>query len=41
LNRIYFEFWNNERTGIYVDVITGEPLFTASVAKPATVDIPL
>src|ERR1700724_111560 len=21
------EFWNNERTGIYVDVITGEPLF--------------
>jgi peptide methionine sulfoxide reductase msrA/msrB len=23
------EFWNNERTGIYVDVITGEPLFTS------------
>jgi methionine-R-sulfoxide reductase len=22
-------FWNNERTGIYVDVITGEPLFTS------------
>jgi methionine-R-sulfoxide reductase len=21
------EFWDNERTGIYVDVITGEPLF--------------
>jgi peptide methionine sulfoxide reductase msrA/msrB len=21
------EFWNNERVGIYVDVITGEPLF--------------
>jgi peptide methionine sulfoxide reductase msrA/msrB len=21
------EFWNNQRTGIYVDVITGEPLF--------------
>ena len=21
------KFWNNERTGIYVDVITGEPLF--------------
>src|SRR5262249_884521 len=21
------EFWNNDRTGIYVDVITGEPLF--------------
>lgn len=26
------EFWNNERPGIYVDVITGEPLF-ASVDK--------
>ena len=23
------QFWNNERTGIYVDVITGEPLFTS------------
>ena len=23
------EFWNNERVGIYVDVITGEPLFTS------------
>lgn len=23
------EFWKNERTGIYVDVITGEPLFTS------------
>ena len=23
------EFWNYERTGIYVDVITGEPLFTS------------
>src|SRR5437868_15527045 len=23
------EFWNNERIGIYVDVITGEPLFTS------------
>jgi methionine-R-sulfoxide reductase len=23
------EFWNNQRTGIYVDVITGEPLFTS------------
>ena len=23
------EFWNNGRTGIYVDVITGEPLFTS------------
>lgn len=26
------EFWNNEKKGIYVDVITGEPLF-ASVDK--------
>src|SRR5262249_10394913 len=23
------QFWNNERTGIYVDVITGEPLFAS------------
>ena len=23
------QFWNNEKTGIYVDVITGEPLFTS------------
>jgi peptide methionine sulfoxide reductase msrA/msrB len=23
------DFWNNERTGIYVDVITNEPLFTS------------
>jgi methionine-R-sulfoxide reductase len=23
------EFWNNERKGLYVDVITGEPLFTS------------
>jgi methionine-R-sulfoxide reductase len=23
------EFWNNEKTGVYVDVITGEPLFTS------------
>jgi methionine-R-sulfoxide reductase len=26
------QFWNNEKTGIYVDVITGEPLF-ASIDK--------
>ena len=26
------EFWNSEKTGIYVDIITGEPLF-ASVDK--------
>src|SRR2546422_9642504 len=35
------QFWNNERTGIYVDVITGEPLFTSldkfdgGIAMPA------
>src|SRR3954468_18291414 len=23
------EYWNNERVGIYVDVITGEPLFSS------------
>ncbi len=23
------EFWDNERVGLYVDVITGEPLFTS------------
>ncbi len=23
------EFWNNDRAGLYVDVITGEPLFTS------------
>ncbi|MDQ6808665.1 MAG: peptide-methionine (R)-S-oxide reductase MsrB [Verrucomicrobiota bacterium] len=23
------EFWNNDRPGLYVDVITGEPLFTS------------
>lgn len=23
------EFWNNERAGIYVDIITGEPLFSS------------
>jgi methionine-R-sulfoxide reductase len=23
------EFWNNDRPGIYVDIITGEPLFTS------------
>jgi methionine-R-sulfoxide reductase len=44
------EFWNNERTGIYVDVITGEPLFTSldkfdsglgmpSFSKPITKDL--
>jgi methionine-R-sulfoxide reductase len=24
------EYWNNERAGIYVDIITGEPLFTST-----------
>jgi methionine-R-sulfoxide reductase len=44
------EFWNNERAGIYVDVITGEPLFTSldkyecglgipSFSKPISYDI--
>jgi methionine-R-sulfoxide reductase len=23
------EFWDNERSGVYVDVVTGEPLFTS------------
>src|SRR5215475_4052449 len=23
------EFWNSEKVGIYVDIITGEPLFTS------------
>ncbi len=27
--RFKTRYWNNERTGIYVDVITGEPLFTS------------
>src|SRR5438045_5264389 len=30
--RFQNDFWNSEKTGIYVDVITGEPLF-ASVDK--------
>jgi methionine-R-sulfoxide reductase len=24
------EFWNNEREGIYVDVVSGEPLFSST-----------
>jgi methionine-R-sulfoxide reductase len=24
------DYWNNDRTGLYVDVITGEPLFTSA-----------
>ncbi len=34
------EFWNNERTGIYVDVITGEPLFTSLDKYEAGVGLP-
>jgi methionine-R-sulfoxide reductase len=34
------EFWNNQRTGIYVDVITGEPLFTSLDKFDAGVGFP-
>jgi methionine-R-sulfoxide reductase len=34
------EFWDNERTGIYVDVITGEPLFTSLDKFDAGVGFP-
>jgi methionine-R-sulfoxide reductase len=34
------EFWNNERTGIYVDVITGEPLFTSLDKYEAGLGLP-
>ena len=34
------EFWNNERTGIYVDVITGEPLFTSLDKYDAQIGMP-
>lgn len=34
------EFWNNERTGIYVDVITGEPLFTSLDKLDASLGMP-
>ena len=33
------EFWENERAGIYVDIITGEPLFS-SVDKSRRRDRP-
>ncbi len=34
------QFWNNERTGIYVDVITGEPLFTSLDKYDAGIGVP-
>lgn len=34
------QFWNNEKTGIYVDVITGEPLFTSADKYDANVGFP-
>jgi peptide methionine sulfoxide reductase msrA/msrB len=34
------EFWNNERTGLYVDVITGEPLFTSLDKYDSGIGIP-
>jgi methionine-R-sulfoxide reductase len=34
------QFWNNERTGIYVDVITGEPLFTSLDKFDAGIGMP-
>jgi peptide methionine sulfoxide reductase msrA/msrB len=34
------QFWNNDKTGIYVDVITGEPLFTSADKYDAGVGFP-
>jgi methionine-R-sulfoxide reductase len=34
------EFWNNERPGIYVDVITNEPLFTSVDKYNANLGMP-
>src|SRR5438093_6151206 len=34
------DFWNNDRTGIYVDVITGEPLFTSLDKYDAHIGMP-
>ncbi|PYJ19396.1 MAG: peptide-methionine (R)-S-oxide reductase [Verrucomicrobia bacterium] len=34
------QFWNNDRTGIYVDVITGEPLFTSLDKYDAGIGLP-
>jgi Conserved domain frequently associated with peptide methionine sulfoxide reductase len=34
------QFWNSEKTGIYADVITGEPLFTSLDKFDAGVGFP-
>ena len=34
------DFWNNDRTGIYVDVITNEPLFTSLDKYDAKIGMP-
>jgi peptide methionine sulfoxide reductase msrA/msrB len=34
------QFWNNDKSGIYVDVITGEPLFTSADKYDAGVGFP-
>ena len=34
------QFWNYEKTGIYVDVITGEPLFTSADKYEAGIGFP-
>ena len=34
------EFWNNDRSGIYTDVITGEPLFTSLDKFDAGIGLP-
>lgn len=34
------QFWNNDKAGIYVDVITGEPLFTSADKYDAGVGFP-
>jgi methionine-R-sulfoxide reductase len=34
------EFWNNDRAGIYVDVITNEPLFTSLDKFDAQIGLP-
>jgi methionine-R-sulfoxide reductase len=34
------EFWNNDRPGIYIDVITNEPLFTSVDKYDANLGMP-